>query len=60
MVDTLNLNKNSPVAPNEGPVGRDQEGNAAHRHAEHDAMDAAKRAGERMKKNEAGNDIISK
>lgn len=59
MAEILDLNKNVPaIAPNMD--GKTKEEEAVHRHAEHEAMDAAKRAGERMKKNEAGNDIISK
>jgi len=35
------------------------EAEIAHRRMEHDAMNAAKRAGERMKKDEAGDDEFS-
>ena len=60
MVDTLNLNKNTPVVPTADGERRSHEADAEHRHAEKKAMDAAKRSGERMKTNEAGNDIINK
>ena len=58
MAEILNLNKNVPVKPQtETPA---QEEALAHRHMEHEAMEGAKRASERMKNNEAGNDVISK
>lgn len=58
-METLDLNKNVPVAPKDAEL-RDHEANAVHRHAEQEAMDAAQRSGDRMKRNEAGNDIINK
>lgn len=59
MVDTLDLNKNTATAP-KNVEQRDHEKEAVHHHAEQEAMDAAKRSGDRMKKNEAGNDVINK
>lgn len=59
MVDTLNLNKDVPATPKDAER-RDKEADAVHRHAEKEAMDAARRSGDRMKNNEAGNDIINK
>ncbi|HET9086319.1 MAG TPA: hypothetical protein VFN53_02235 [Acidobacteriaceae bacterium] len=43
-----------------GVERRDQDADALHRHAENQAMEAAKKSGDRMKTNEAGNDIINK
>jgi hypothetical protein len=60
MVDTLDLNKNTATVPNGNIEDRNRESEAAHHHMEQEAMKAAKRAGERMSKDEAGNDIISK
>lgn len=59
MAEILDLNKNVPARPSNEQAGPTKEQEAEQRHMEHEAMDAAKRAGERMKKNEAGNDIIS-
>lgn len=60
MVDTLDLNKNTATLPKNDFENRDRENDAVHRHAEQEAMNAAKRSGDRMSKNEAGNDIINK
>lgn len=60
MVDTLDLNKNTAKLPKDNLEDRDRGSDAVHRHAEQEAMNAATRSGERMNKNEAGNDIINK
>ena len=60
MADTLDLNKNTATVPNLNVENRDHERATVHHHLEQEAMKAAKRAGERMSKDEAGNDIISK
>lgn len=62
MADTLDLNKNTATVPNDNVENRDRdhERAAVHHHLEQEAMKAAKRAGERMSRDEAGNDIISK
>jgi len=59
MAEVLDSNKNISTNPPEDRTAQTKEAEAEHRHMEHEAMNAAKRAGERMKKNEAGNDIIS-
>ena len=59
MAEILDLNKNTPAKPSNEQVGQTKEEEELHRHAEHEAMEAAKRAGERMKKNEEGHDIFS-
>lgn len=58
-METLDLNKNVPASQT-GAERRDQDADALHRHAENQAMEAAKKSGDRMKKNEAGNDLINK
>lgn len=62
MVETLDLNRNTPAKQQSETMADNENHDAeiAHRHIEHEAMEAAKRAGKRMKKNESGNDIISK
>lgn len=60
MADTLDLNKNTATVANADVENQDRERAAMHHRMEQEAMKAAKRAGERMSKDEAGNDIISK
>lgn len=59
MAEILDINKNAPAAPvRDTNVRKDEESELAHRRVENDAMDSAKKAGERMKRNEAG-ELIS-
>lgn len=60
MAEILDINKNTPPVPaRDTDVRPDEASELAHRRMEHDAMESAKKAGERMKRNEAGRDIIS-
>ena len=60
MAGIPDLDKNTPAkVPEKDVVKGGDEAEIAHRRMEHNADNAAKRAGERMKKDEAGNDEFS-
>ena len=61
MAGIPDLTKNEPAKrpSQDNPAVGTDEAEAAHRRVEHDAMNAAKRAKERMQKDEAGNDEFS-
>ena len=55
ITDLSDLNKNTPATPT-GTPSDEHEKELTHRRVEHEAMKAAKRAGERENRDEKGND----